>query len=552
VIRRCVLPALFLLVAAWALPVFAQTRAWLDRDRIGIDETVALNIETDQGDAPSPDYAALSRDFVVSGNSSSRQFELVNGATHTRVLYSVALRPRREGLLTVPALAIGSRRTQPLVLTVTSSQAAPQHAGDPAFIESEADAQSPYVQQAVGYTVRLYYATQLVSGELDQDAPDGATLQRVGEDLQYEREVGGRRYHVVERRFLLIPERSGTLTIPGARFAGRGVGSLFDDLFGGADQNLRAGSPPRFLAVRSIPANAPQPWLPLRALELRYSATPQHARAGEAATVTVEVDADGATAAQLPELQLQVGAGAQVFADPPQSDERFLEGRPRVHLTRRFSIVPARAGALRVTGPSLAWWDVRAGVARTAALADLQLQVAPGIGGFASPGASTPAPAASRRPGDGVRIPGVQGALQPWALVAVGFALLWLLTLAWALHRRTAPVAPRTRAHATPQPAQAPGTHARHLQDALAHGDLGDVTEALCALAGAPDLDAVRARLADARQQTAVDGLQRARWGGGDGTRAREALRTAFGKGPRWREPPAAPREPLPPLYPPG
>ena len=28
-----------------ALPAFAQTRAWLDRDRIGIDETVALNIE---------------------------------------------------------------------------------------------------------------------------------------------------------------------------------------------------------------------------------------------------------------------------------------------------------------------------------------------------------------------------------------------------------------------------------------------------------------------------------------------------------------------------
>lgn len=174
--------AMLLLAAASPMLAFAQTRAWLDRDRIGIDETVALNIETDQADAPSPDYAPLAPDFVVSGNSSSRQFEMVNGATHTRVLYSVALRPRREGLLTVPALAIGSRRTQPLTLTVTASQARPSHAGDPAFIEAEADAQSPFVQQAVGYTVRLYYATQLVSGELDQDPPDGATLQRVGED----------------------------------------------------------------------------------------------------------------------------------------------------------------------------------------------------------------------------------------------------------------------------------------------------------------------------------------------------------------------------------
>ena len=116
-----------------ALPAFAQTRAWLDRDRIGIDETVALNIETDEADAPSPDYTPLQRDFVLSGNSSSRQFELVNGVTRTRVLYSVALQPRRQGLLTIPAVAVGAARTQPLTLTVTGSQASPNHAGDAAF-----------------------------------------------------------------------------------------------------------------------------------------------------------------------------------------------------------------------------------------------------------------------------------------------------------------------------------------------------------------------------------------------------------------------------------
>ena len=533
-----------------AAPAFAQTRAWLDRDRIGMDETVALNLETDQSGAPPPDYGPLLRDFVVSANSSSRQFELVNGVPHTRVLYSVALRPRREGLLAIPALAIGDRHTQPLTLTVTASQAAPPHAGDAAFIEAEADAQSPYVQQAVGYTVRLYYATQLVSGELDQDPPDGATLQRVGEDLQYEREVGGRRYHVVERRFLLIPERSGTLAIPAARFAGRGVGGLFDDLFGDADQDLRAASPPRFLSVRPIPADASQPWLPLRTLDLRYSATPRQARAGEAATVTVEADADGATAAQMPELQLQAGAGAQVFADPPQSDERFVDGRPHVHVTRRFSIVPAQAGALRIAGPSLAWWDVRAGLSRTAALPDLQLQVAPGIGGFASRGTPAPSPTTAPR-GNGVRVPGVQGVLQPWAVVAVGFALLWLLTLGWALHRRgPAPV----RDARTVDPNSAPASEAspRRLHDALAHGDLGDVTDALCALAGVTDLDAVRGALADTRQQDAVDALQRARWGGGDGAAARTLLRDAFRSGPRWREAAPAACELLPPLYPPA
>src|SRR3546814_4227152 len=88
------------------------------------------------------------------------------------------------------------------LLTVTEA-APPARAGSAAFIETQIDDEDPYVQQSVGYTLRLYYATPLVSGQLDQATPDGASLQRVGSDLQYTRLVGGKRYTVVERRFLL-------------------------------------------------------------------------------------------------------------------------------------------------------------------------------------------------------------------------------------------------------------------------------------------------------------------------------------------------------------
>jgi hypothetical protein len=225
--------ALLLLVVLFSGLAQANTRAWLDRDRIAAGETVTLNIETDQATLDSPDYSPLTAQFDVSGNTSSRQFEMVNGTSTTRVLFAVALQPHRDGVIGIPALVVGKERTQPLSLTVTPAAASPvAHAGDPVFIEAEADAQSPYVQQAVGYVVRLYSAAPLVSGQLDRDPPDGATMQRVGDDLQYTREIGGRRYTVVERRFLLIPEHSGALEIPGARFRGQAVGGFFDDLFG--------------------------------------------------------------------------------------------------------------------------------------------------------------------------------------------------------------------------------------------------------------------------------------------------------------------------------
>src|SRR5690606_9593375 len=135
-------------------------------------------------------------------------------------------------------------------------------------------------------------------------------------------------------------ERSGPLTIPGARFEGTGVGGFFDDLFGSGRRALSATGPAQVLQVQAIPDGAPQPWLPLHAMELRYLATPQSLRAGEAASVDVELVADGAAASQLPELRLPAVDGAQVFPEPPQVDEAFERGRPRTRVTRRFAIVP--------------------------------------------------------------------------------------------------------------------------------------------------------------------------------------------------------------------
>jgi hypothetical protein len=537
------------------LPLFApqaqaqQPRAWLDRDRIALGETATLNIEVDGAFDQAPDYSPLLGEFRISGNTSSRSFESGSGGTHARTLFAIALQPHREGVIGIPELLVGGQRTPPLTLVVTAPSAVPARSGDMVFIESEADAQSPYVQQAVGFVVRLYYAVPLVSGQLDQPAPDGASLQRVGEDVRYSREFGGKRYTVVERRYLLIPERSGPLTIPGAQFRGRGVGSLFDEFFGDGQRPLQAAGAARVLGVRAIPANAPQPWLPLRSLALRWASAPRQAQAGAATALVVEATADGATAAQLPELQLPAIAGAQVFADPAQVDEVFEEGRPRARVTRSFSIVPARAGTLRVDGPRLDWWDARAGTARTASLPALTLEVASGSGVVASPSSPDAIPAntvAARQDGGWMQVPGVQGRVRPWAFATVAFALLWLITFMWGLHRH-----PRE-----PASVQAPSANANaktQLHQALATGDLPDVAEALCAAMQppAPDLDALRQALDDPRQRAAVDALQRARWGDGDGTAARALLRESFARGPCWRKPGAEAEPLLPPLYPP-
>lgn len=553
--RICILLAVLL---AWPVSLPAATRAWLEQPQVTLGQAVTLNVETDAVSA-TPDLTPLLRDFEVEGQSDSRSVRLVNGRMSASTTFSLTLRPRRAGTLAIPALQVGSERTAPLTLEVGATATARAASNGLVFVETEVDDPNPYVQQSVGVTVRLYYATPLVSGQLDLDPPDGALLQRVGEIVQSSREIDGRRYSTAERRFLLVPERSGALTLPGARFEGRGAGGWMDDLLGGNSRVVDITGAPRTLQVRAQPVGAPQPWLPVRDLRMRYTAVPQQLRTGEAGTLTIETTVVGATQAQLPELPAPSIPGAQVFAEPPQFDERFAGGTPQVTLTRRYSVVPSQAGTLVVPGTAMAWWDVRAGAARRATLPDLTLPVVVGTGAPSSTpvagaarGAATPAGA-----DDDILLEGerrVPPHLWPW--LAAGFALLWLTTLLWGLTRRAgASPGPgtRVRAHAG-APAMASATHtAADLKRALDAGGLDDIEDVLRGMArpAAADLDDLHRRLAPSSQRAAVELLRRARWAGGDAAQARAAVREAFRGGPRWQAAdPGEVEEPLPPLYP--
>ncbi len=269
---------------------------------------------------------------------------------------------------------------------------------------------------------------------------------------------------------------------------------------------------------------------------MEYRERPQSARVGEAATLDVQVLADGASRAQMPELDMPTPDGADVFAERAQVDEVVVEGRPRVRVTRRFSVVPTREGPLRIAAPELAWWDVRAGTARVTRLPPIELVVAPGTRAPDAPPADERLPAGipSTRPVDR-RV--------WWALAA----LVSLALIVFGIQRGRGRVVAATSGE-PPLPMEAPS-----LPRALAMGDLGDIEAALRAASPvAGDLDALAASLVDVGQREAVLALRRARWGGGDPNDARTRLRDAFARAPRWAAPPASSREPLSPLYPPS
>ncbi len=528
----------WLLLAMLATPAFAQTRAWLDRTQIHAGETVVLTIETDQA-IQQIDDAPLQGQFEIGGHNMRQRIALRDGRMQRNSVFAIGLRPRGLGTLTVPALRVGSALTAPLSLQVMPAQVQPATATSDVFVETVVDATQPYVQQAVGVTVRLHYAVPLLSGQLDLDAPANASVQRVGEDATYPRDIGGRHFNVVERRYLLIPERSGSLVLPGARLNGVAAGGTIDQVMDGDRRPLSAAAPAQRLQVQPIPANAPLPWLPLHALTLRYLEQPKSAVSGQAVNVVIELLADGATAAQVPAITLDAPAAVQVFAEPPQVEEQFVEGRPRTWVRRKFALLPAQAGDVVIAGPHIAWWDAVQGRARSASLPPLALHVAAAAGspGNAKPTATrpvlrshapaTPAPATPAR--DGVR--------GWWFLALVPVLLIGV----WRWRAARHPQPPSTSTPAAPQ-----------LPQALQQADLAMIAQALCHAAGQPDgdLDAVLAHLASAAQRDAVRQLQAARWGGKETAATLAALRQAFAAGPQWQPTQQRAQSLLPALYP--
>lgn len=542
-----------LLLLLGASNATADVRAWFDRSTVSLGETVTLNVES--AGRTEPDFSVLEKDFRIAGRSTNSEVRIINGAMARTNLWAVALEPLREGVIAVPGIPVGNEQTQPLSLTVQPMTRGSAASGDDVFMEVEVDTTNPYVQQQISYTIRLYYAVQLLGGELDEPSGDGMQVRRMGQDANYSRQIGGRRYNVVERRYAIAPERSGRLVIRGVIFRGRTASAGQHSPFFSQGTPLTTGSEEIALDVRPAPDSASLPWLPTRSLQLRddSSSLPAEVHVGDALELTLSAEARGLSADQLPELSLPPIAGAEVYPDQETRETREVDGELVGKRTRKFAIVPLREGRLELPERSLSWWNPDTDQAARSALPARSLNVLP------SAVAELPTDSASST-GVTDLVGDVDSRLQSlpdhrlWQSLASAFAVAWLLTLAawrWQVNRLR-----RQEAADKPQPSTASSIAWRPaLAHAIARRDLSAAGRALLRMrSGTQDLESLGAKLGDAAQRDAVLALQRTLYRGDADDGLLERLQTAFARSPVFVEAVQIPEQrerQLPPLYPP-
>lgn len=424
---QCTKVAVLLMLLAPTLSSAAVT-ATVDRQQLYEGAVLTLTIEASgQEQGIEPDMAELEQDFVILGTSRSSQLSIVNGRANSTQQWRIRLKPKRLGELTIPAFAIGDARTQPLQVQVGElPESALGSPGDDVFVELELErptgtaANAPLmVQQQLPLVVRLYSALPLRGGSLTDPRADGAVLERLGPDQRYSAKRKGRDYQVIERRYSLSPERSGTLRIPPVVFEGEltpgtqgGTGGarqrshldrIFEDFPFASDfatsplsmlepgQPVRAQSRALTLEVTARPETfADSHWLPAEALTVAdsWAASPPGLRVGEPATRTLTLEAKGLAGSQIPDVDMRAPEDVRAYREPTKNETR-TDGQAVYAISRQsMTLIPTQPGTLVLPELRVRWWDIVAQQERETLVPALQLTVAAGKRSAATPDAA--------------------------------------------------------------------------------------------------------------------------------------------------------------------
>lgn len=460
----------------------ATVTATLDRDQIEIGETVQLQLERDKAGSGKPDLGPLAKDFDVLGTSSGRSVQFINGEISARVQMTITLAPKHEGLLAIPALAWNGERSSPLDLRVVAG-GAPGGGADPSgrsgggraqatgsphvFLTGEIDQAKPYVLAPVMLVVRLHTDVPIYQAGMELAGSPDIVVQSVGKDRQFQETREGRKFNIVERRYLLYPQKSGHLSLDGPVLDAQ-VAQADNDLFGGDPifgrtfgQMLQRARPLRLhgnaieLDVQPRPAEwTGRDWLPARNVTLEETWQPGNGnvRAGEPLTRHLVLKADGQTGSQLPDLgaQMPLPDGIRSYPDQPKLDSTLVGDALIASREQDVALIAAQPGRYVLPEVRVPWWDTTTNQVREAVLPSRTLEILPGATGTAAAAPQVSlAPAAAPAAAPPASAPSAAGvaanmASDPWRWVSLGLGVLWIATLGgWIATRRRAPAAAR-------------------------------------------------------------------------------------------------------------
>jgi hypothetical protein len=431
-----------LLLMAFSVAQAAAVSAKLDRSSAVVGETITLVLQTsDTNQSLDTNLSVLQKDFDVLNQRSETQMSFVNGRQTASVRVVITLEPKHAGNLLIPALQFPGVRSAPTYLKVSEAPALAPGDAEPVFIEVSVQPESGpyYVLSQLSLLVRIFYQANLTEAAINPPTPEQASV-RLLDEVPYQSDRNGQRYRVLERRYAIFPERSGTLVIPPMQLSGRLIEKPSDRLWQPQvrGRRVRVESEPLNLEIKPRPAGFTGDfWLPARRITLSQQISDNDTlHVGEPVTRTVILDAVGLEENMLEEPAWPDVPSVRIYPDQPQGISRDDGEWVLGHKEFRYAIVPETAGELVLPEIRLDWWDTVANQQRTAVLPQHRVNVLPSE---LSQAAIVPPPATTVTPnasiGNSTASEMISGKTLLWKTSTGVFAILWLMTLFFYFRR---------------------------------------------------------------------------------------------------------------------
>ncbi|MCX4029853.1 protein BatD [Endozoicomonas sp. SM1973] len=462
--KRSALIWLTTLLMGWSVICHAKFTASVDRTIINQNETVELTLRSDRQEfGAEPDLSPLHELFSVLGRSQRSQYQSVNGKTQSWTDWIITLRPKQSGYVVIPPISLRGEKTKPITLDVKPAGSNQQSSGknvSPVFIEASLDKESVFVQEQAVLTILIYHSVPLYDdSRITPLTTPNVISQQLGDVKNYETIINGQRYGVFELKYAIFPQQSGEILIPALKFTSTVASqsrrnSPFNMFPRQIGTPVEEYSPEIKLTVKTPPASAKGNWLPAQKLTLteNWSTDTSQLKVGDSVTRTIEIKAEGLTAAQLPPLTTPELNGVKLYPDKSQTKDIATDQGIIGQRIESIALVPTQAGTIKLPEIRYRWFNTTSQTMEEAVLPAKQITIAPVTTSQDQP-ASPAVPTTAPTPPVVAAQPQIKADLTEsspsstgvWPWLTLLFAVLWLITLGlWWRQRQPATVNKRS------------------------------------------------------------------------------------------------------------
>lgn len=413
----------------------------VDRSNITIGQSLTLTIDISKTNSD-PDISILNKDFDVSGSSTSSQTSIVNGSVSSQKSFIVSISPKNAGKQVIPAIKVGNDTTAPIAINVTQQSISEQRAQkSQIFVDAKIINKTSYIGVPIVFSMKLYYSVNISNVNMSNIDIKGATIQPLGKSTGYSENIKGTDYRVLEQRFQITTNESGTITIPGIKI----TGATYEN--NNMDTSLFSMVRPRAFSVASMATNIsikPIPegitadqWFPAKQVTISEN-QPNAAttlKLGQPITRTITIVATGVPDTSIPELHLVTPANVNAYPDKTVSNSTISDDDLLSTKVFKVAYIPTQAGTISFPETSVKWWDITSGILKTAVIPAKTYTILNENGKTITN--ITPATTNQNQPlvatNPITQVPRVSTLKDIWFYISIALAILWIITIIIAI-----------------------------------------------------------------------------------------------------------------------